>query len=111
MDCRGATDLFLLGSLSLSLGLGLLLSLTFLEERLGNEDLVLGGDSAASMLAEKRDGCIRSNFFGHCVSMGAELEIGLHLLMDFSRRLGLESSHSGYQPSVCDFPSRDHTRI
>ena len=41
--------LFLLGTLGLSLGLGLLLGLALLEERLGDEDLVLGGDGAAAI--------------------------------------------------------------
>jgi len=90
MDWIGGGEskyLFLLSTLSLSLGLGLLLGLALLEERLGDEDLVLGGDGAASMLAHEhtskqarkqgRKGCVRSNCFGHWVSMGAELEIGL----------------------------------
>lgn len=38
------TDLLLLGDLSRLLGAGLLLALALLQESLGNQDVVLGGD-------------------------------------------------------------------
>ena len=45
----GSGYLFLLGKFLFSLGLGFLLSFAFLEKRLGNEDLVLGWNSAANV--------------------------------------------------------------
>ena len=106
----GSRYLFLLGTLSLSLGLGLLLGLALLEERLGNEDLVLRGDGAASHVSTRT--YKQTSRQGKGAYVPTALDIGCRWVQSWklawaecrwildqikSAALGLESSH--IQPS------------